>query len=149
MSPSFHLSFLSPSISSYVPTFHNVSAPCLNILRIVVYFNLYVIFVLILSLCSSTVSGHPSSSGCFWPWSNPIVVPVFIPILLFMIWSCPEQGIPNKHDFHGEYDDRPWGLGIQSIFASEVTHLLEMFLDLMVVNFDPLEKTGAIIRHTA
>ena len=60
VSPSFHLSFISPSISSYVLTFH-------NILRIIVYFYIYVFMLLDLSLCSSTLSGHQSSSlvyGC-------------------------------------------------------------------------------------
>jgi hypothetical protein len=69
VSPSFHLSLISPSF--YVPTFHNMSAPCLFIFGIIVYFYIYVscykIFIRAhLSLCSSTLSGHPSSSFLQW-----------------------------------------------------------------------------------
>ena len=66
VSPSFHFSSVSSSISSYVHTFHNMSAPCLFILGIIVYFDIDVSYkkssYLHLSLCSSTLSGHPSSS---------------------------------------------------------------------------------------
>ena len=63
VSPSFHLSFISPSssshvptfspsISSYVPTYHNMSAPCLFILGIIAYFYIdvscYMIFAMLL-----------------------------------------------------------------------------------------------------
>ena len=81
--PSFHLSSFSLSISSYVPTFHNMSAPCLFIASIMVYCytfaSCYKIFLLHLSLCSSTLSGHPSSSFVrpFLSWG--LCIPSFFP----------------------------------------------------------------------
>ena len=42
VSPSSCRSFIPPSISSHVPTFHNMSAPCLFILGIIVYLYIHI-----------------------------------------------------------------------------------------------------------
>ena len=76
-SPSFHLFlfFLLQFLHMNL-LFTNMSAPCLLIIiRIIVYFYIFVRFHVIrssylyLSLCSSTLSGHPSSS---FFWGGPL-----------------------------------------------------------------------------
>jgi hypothetical protein len=72
VSPSFHLCFVSPSISSYAATFRIMSAPCLFILSILYsYIDVSCSQIFIhLSLCSSTLWAHPPSSSFKQPGDN-------------------------------------------------------------------------------